>query len=668
MSSDILQEVKEDKSETEVKEEKKVTPPLSQIDIKTLFNPLIKGDLYQKIYNEKELESLENEIKKRNEKKEEEKEFIFKERIICNNLPNEFLSKCNSDISNTYYYQNFFELKEDFNYRNYLNLVNMRAKYLDTVFQQKEPEKKKEEKKEMDKNDTLYSLFTDLADMMNYQHDQGDECLHYSIIERIFSNIFFEIEAFFDENDLDKHSLYEAKLYECIDLLEKKFMAEKGEVNSKNIHLLYQLQKISLSIKSCGAFLWTLKLIKEKNIAFDNYYSISEKYFKSKYTNINIKYKELSKISSKVFDINLNEDINTFEFVSDNKYIYLCYDCNKSKNYKLEKYNISTEEKSNEKVISKYLDICMLNDYKKDKINLLAYKEENEFELLILNKNDFSIEESIKIASPIKRSEYVQMVTSLNNCYVITDTQIYILDTSRDKAFVLNSFLVLKKRLKKDKSYYFIMDDYINFSCFNQINLKNLSIEDSSEENSKEDERNYFDNYNNSLYSLKYMKGKKIIEVNKCVLDNFILRYVNSNKEIQELKQKIDKSFTNLSKDFPSNLRVDEENESMDEVFKNDPFKHYLNYSNDIDSLLSLEEDKLNDKNKYKIDKDISESYYTFLYFSLLKYYYYSSEKDLPSKNKLIINCKSDIMFNVIKEALNETKDYIILYIYVYFP
>ena len=240
MSTDVLQEVIEEKSE-KGKEEKKVTPPLSQIDIKTLFNPLIKGDLYQKIYNEKELESLENEIKKRNEKKEEEKEFIFKERIICNNLPNECISKYNSDISNIYYYQNFFELKEDFNYRNYLNLVKMRAKYLDTLFQQKEPEKKKEEKKELDKNDTLHSLFTDLADMMNYQHDQGDESLHYSIIERIFSNIFFEIEAFFDGNDLDKHSLYETKLYECIDLLEKKFMAEKGEVNSKNIHLLYKL-------------------------------------------------------------------------------------------------------------------------------------------------------------------------------------------------------------------------------------------------------------------------------------------------------------------------------------------------------------------------------------------------------------------------------------------
>ena len=666
MSTDVLQEVIEEKNE-KGKEEKKVTPPLSQIDIKTLFNPLIKGDLYQKIYNEKELESLENEIKKRIEKKEEEKEFIFKERIIYNNLPNECISKYNSDISNIYYYQNFFELKEDFNYRNYLNLVKMRAKYLDTVFQQKEPEKKKEEKKELDKNDTLHSLFTDLADMMNYQHDQGDESLHYSIIERIFSNIFFEIEAFFDGNDLDKHSLYETKLYECIDLLEKKFMAEKGEVNSKNIHLLYQLQKISLSIKSCGAFLWTLKLIKEKNIAFDNYYSISEKYFKSKYTNINIKYKELSKISSKVFDIYLNEDINTFEFLSDNKYIYLCYDCNKSKKYQLEKYNLSTGEKSMEKEISKYLDICMLNDYKKDKINLLTYKEENEFELLILNKNDFSIEESIKIASPIKRSEYVQMVTSLNNCYVITDTQIYILDTSRDKAYVLNSFLVLKKRLKKDKSYYFIMDDYINFSCFNQINLQNLTIEDSFEENSKEDERNYFDNYNNSLYSLKYMKGKKIIEVNKCVLDNFILRYVNSNKEIQELKQKLDTNFTNLSKDFPCDLKVDDESDNIDEVFKIDPFKHYLNYSNDIDSLLSLEENKFNDKNKYKIDKDISESYYTFLYFSLLKYYYYSSEKDLPNKNKLIINFNSDVMFNVIKEALKETKDYIILYIYVYF-
>ena len=154
----------------------------------------------------------------------------------------------------------------------------MRAKYLDTVFQQKEPENKKEEKKELDKNDTLYSVFTDLADMMNYDHDQGDESLHYSIIERIFNNIFFEIETFFEENDLDKHSLDEAKLYECIDLLKKKFMAEKGEVNSKNIHLLYQLQKIYLSIKSCGAFLLTLKLIKEKKLAFDNYYFLLHSY------------------------------------------------------------------------------------------------------------------------------------------------------------------------------------------------------------------------------------------------------------------------------------------------------------------------------------------------------------------------------------------------------
>jgi len=147
MSSDVLQEIKEEKNQKEEKGDKKVIPPPSQIDIKTLFNPLIKGDLYQKIYNEKELESLESEIKKRNEKKEEEKEFIFKERIICNNLPNEYISKCNSDISSTYYYQNFFELKEDFNYRNYLNLAKMRAKYLDEVFQQKEPKKKKEEKK-----------------------------------------------------------------------------------------------------------------------------------------------------------------------------------------------------------------------------------------------------------------------------------------------------------------------------------------------------------------------------------------------------------------------------------------------------------------------------------------------------------------------------------------
>ena len=49
MSTGFLQEVIEEKNEKEGKKKKKVTPLLSQIDIKTLFSPLIKGELYQKI-------------------------------------------------------------------------------------------------------------------------------------------------------------------------------------------------------------------------------------------------------------------------------------------------------------------------------------------------------------------------------------------------------------------------------------------------------------------------------------------------------------------------------------------------------------------------------------------------------------------------------------------
>ena len=84
--------------------------------------------------------------------------------------------------------------------------------------------------------------------MMNYQQEQGDEILYYSILERIFSNIFFEIETFSDQINLVKHALYEDKLCECIDLFEKNFLSKNENINNKTLHYLYQLQKFSLAL------------------------------------------------------------------------------------------------------------------------------------------------------------------------------------------------------------------------------------------------------------------------------------------------------------------------------------------------------------------------------------------------------------------------------------
>ena len=674
MSSDAL---KKDKKENE----EKLIP--QKIEINTLFNPLTKGELYQASYSENDIELLSQKLKKRKEKKEEEKEYNFKERIIYNNLPEDYITKKNNDSTNIYYFQNFFEQIEDFDYKNFLNLINMRKKYLKSLFDQNKEnnkgnneEKKENEKKEEKENfenedelknkDTLFSLLADLADMMNYQQDKGDILLYYSILERIISNIFFEIDILFVETDINKHALYENKLCECIDLYEKNFLSKDEDINNKTIHFLYQLQKLSLSFKSCGAFLKVLKLMKSKNIAFDNYKSIYEKYFKFDKTNLNKKRKENNINNSKIFEIMIKEDISSFEFCCDDNYLYICYDSNNKKYYKLEKYDLITKKKIIEKEINIYLDFCLMNDYKNNKIDILAYKNEKEFELLIVNKFDFSIEKKIQISSNIERKEYVQMVTSQSNFYLITENQIYILDISKlNKSLIFNNFISLKKRLKKDKSYHFILDDYINFSCSNIINLQKKEIEESLEENTKETERNYFDNFNNILYSLRYIKGKKLIEINKYIFEDFKLRMINSNKEINEIEKNIDNCLSILT----NNYHIVSSENSEDDTKKIDPFKHYLDYSINFDSILNFEDNKaLNDeKNNYKIDKELSDKYYLLLYYSLIKNYHYSSGKSNSKKNKLIINIKNDIMFNIVKEIVIEQKDYILLFIYCNF-
>ena len=124
--------------------DKKVT---TTIKINTLFNPLSQGSKYQTSLEEENMDFFESMLlKTQKEKKEQEKEYNFKERIIYNNLPTEYLLKTNSDTTNTYYYQNFSELKDDFDTSNYLHLTNMRLKYLETLFKKNQNIGKKEEK------------------------------------------------------------------------------------------------------------------------------------------------------------------------------------------------------------------------------------------------------------------------------------------------------------------------------------------------------------------------------------------------------------------------------------------------------------------------------------------------------------------------------------------
>ena len=676
------------------KEDKTDKDTSSSIEISTLVNPLHAGSKYHNSSNKENLK-----LKNYKEKLKNQYEYTLKENIIYNTIPNDYIFNSNSDTTNTHYYQNYFELREDFDFVNYMNLINIRQNYLKVLFERNEnkeitDEKKEEnnekEKKEEEKNnieeelktkDTLYSLILDLTDMMNYQQDQGDSFLYYSIFERIFSNIFFEFENFFDKNDLIRHALYESKLCECIDLFEKNFISKEENINNKIIHFLYQLQKISLSLKSCGAFLKILKLMKSKNIVFDNYNLIYDEYFKFSLTNLTkkrikednsnnsnnneVSSKEDIIKNSKMFEILLEQDISTYECCTDDKYLFLCYITNNNSCFKLAKYSLLTWNKILEKEIEKCSNISILYDYKNNKLDILIYKQENEFDLLIINKNDFSIEKKISIFSPIEKEEFTQMVTSLSFFYLISNEQIYSLDISNlNKTLVFNTFIVLKKRTKKDKkidkSYYFILDNYINFSCSNKINIKEKTFDDHHEEN-KENERNYYDNYNNILYTLK-MKGRKIIEINKNNFENFKLRMLYSENELNKIIKNIDNSLSVLAKDYPIKTSDNEDKEEK----KVDFFKHYLDYSNNLESILNIDNNmSTNKENKYKISKELSENYYLFLYSSMIKYYHYFNEKN--DTDKLIININSNAMFDIVKQMATEEKDYTLLYIYTIF-
>ena len=170
--------------------------------------------------------------------------------------------------------------------------------------------------------------------------------------------------------------------------------------------------------------------------------------------------------------IKINNDIRKFEYCIDNNYLFLCHDIKDKNNFKLIRYELNHSSKCFGKEILYDFNISMINDYNKNN---------NEFELLIINKNDLSIEKAITILSPIKTGEFTQMITSLSFFYLISDKLIYRLDISTlNKTLEFIPFITLKKTLNKDESYFFVLDDYILFEKYN-IDLKNKIIVEENE-------------------------------------------------------------------------------------------------------------------------------------------------------------------------------------------
>ena len=554
----------------------------------------------------------------------------------------------------------------------------MRKKYLESIFEEKEKEEEKEIKEEMkvednleenekEKSEGISLLMKDLKEVLeNFKEveKEGENedytLIYFSVVEKIFSNIFYELEFFYKKKDLKIISEYEIKLAEIVDSFQSIFLSKKENkpnLEKKLINILYLLQKLALSINSCGCFLKILSFMKKQNILFDNYNSIYKKYFKF---NLSELFKQNEEKPAKLFSIHLEEETSNFQFFTEEKYLYLFYEKNE---INLAKYDIEKKEVIFEKKLKYADDFCVLNDKKNNKIKLLLYND-SKFELIVLNKNYFSIIKEYKIDLPElekekKEFKLNQIINSQNYFYIITNDSIYLLDLATNKFKLL---FQIEKTIQKNKSYFYIFDDLIFFNETDYIDLKKKKYFGKNDESKKDDSREYFEISKGTKYSLINKKKKKEIEIYQINYKNCNFLKENEGNEIHLLDEKSEKNLNNLKQNFK---KKDDTNINTDKKNLLDPFNYYINYNNNLDLILDSDTD-INTYD-YKKDEILSKDYYDFLYISLIKFYFYYSGKDLLSNDKLIMNINNDIMLNEVKDIINEKNDYILLYIYTYF-
>ena len=674
-----------------------------KIEMDILWNPLRENSKYQKSYNDKEIQDLSIKSKELEEYNTKKKNFFYKEKILYNTLHNEHFQKIDLDATNLFSFENYFKQEEDFDCKNFENLMDMRKKYIESIFlkeqendgefeevdekEEKDILKEKKDKKEEgdenqknleQKNDEDFSfLLNDLKEMIeNFKiikangKNEDDLLLYFSIIEKIFSNIFFELETFFKKKDFNTLSKYEQKLSESVDSFSNIFLSKENNtelnIDKRTVYILYQLQKLSLTINSCGVFLKILHLMKKNKILFDNYNDIYKKYFK---ININDAFNKIIEKKEEITNIEFEEEQpNNYEFFTEEKYLYLCY--NKKKTF-LIKYDIENKKKILEKKILDSEYIRIINDKQNNKIKLLIYIG-SIFKLLIINKNDFEIEKEYKVKQPeLNEKEdfkLIQILNSLNHFYIVVKGKIFILNLLKsDTNYKFELFINYNSSFPKNKSSFYLLDDYIFLDENTYINLNKKKIcgmvREEENEKEKENSRYFLDINKGVKYSLSIKKKNKISEIvlNQIIYNKNKLQMITENINIiNTTEDKIENILGNIKDTFMP--KKDDTNEKN----KLDIFDYYLNYDNNFDLILNSENDM--DNYNYKIDEELSNKYYELFYNSLIKFYIFSFDKELAINNKLVININNDILFNEIKEIIQEKKRlFIIIYLYIFF-
>ncbi len=643
----------------------------NKFDIDLLNNPL---SLRNSIIDKEENIDKESLIKKNKDLKNHiynGQIFKFKENILLNNLPIEYIDKNNIDCLSTFYYEKYYKFYKDFDTKSFKHLMKMREKYLNQFIEVKEikteEEKNKNEKIEKSLNDvydnSLLTLFNNLFNILKIVNNEpNDTNIRNSIIIILLNDILLVVSnEVFPAKYYNEYNEIEIIFSNIIEEFSKKFIENKKEFENISICIFQKMQEISLYFKSTAIFLKLLDILKNNNICLNNYESLYEQHFKDKFIIENlIKFNNTDdKIS-----LNLNYNITYLDMTADSNFLYLCINSDVIK-YKILKINLQKKKIFLDTTLTEEISttgnmIKLLIDKKTEELIIFSIGKQNNrgSNLYIYDKNNLTLKEIKKIQLSFSESEIIQgLFTSISKFYISTSLNLYSVDINTCQV----SLEFKEENSKSDKNsnnYFFILNEYILFQMtktsfkvydIKKKNINTIKIDDSemfsihSNKDNKDINHYYYDVENSCLYKMINNEKNEII-IEKKLNVNLAFVDIDNINLIDQINNDIKTNYEKLKSNFP--------NKCYDEFEEKEPFlvkKYLVNYINDIDKIYGNQKEVF-----YLSDPILSQKYVDFFYMCLLKYFiYYGNQKTILNKD-FPLNFTNDFLFNIIKNKIIE--------------
>ena len=650
-----------------------VDDKINKFDIDLLNNPMSLRNSFQDIGNKPNKELLIEKNKTLKEHIYNGQIFKFKENILLNNLPLEYIQNNNIDCLNILYYKKYYKFYKDFDTKSFKHLMKMREKYLNQFIEVKEikteEKEKNNEKIEKSINDeydnSLLTLFNNLFNTLKIDNNEPNETnIRNSIIIILLNDILLVVSnEVFPEKYYNEYNEAEIIFSNIVDEFIKKFIDNKTKFEDICICIFHKMQEIALHFKSTAIFLKLLDILKKNNICLSNYESLYEQYFKDKFSIDNlIKFKRLDD----KFVLNLNYNITFSDMVADSNFLYLCINCDVIK-YKILKINLEKGKVFLDTTLTEEISttgnmIKLLIDNKTEELIIFSIGKQNKLSnLYFYDKYNLSLKETKKIQLSFSESEIIQgLFTSISKFYISTSLNLYSVD--------INSCQVSPEFTEQysisdkiNNNYFFILNEYILFymtkSSFRVYDIKKknisvikiddsemFSIHSNKENKENKDINHYFYDVKNNCFYKMINNEKNEFQIEKKLNVNLAFVDTENINIIDKINVNLSTNYDELKSRYP-NKYYDESEEKDQFSIKN----YFLNYNNDIDKIYGKQKEVF-----YISDQKLSQKYVDFFYMCLIKYFiYYGNQKTILNKD-FFLNFTNDLLFDIIKNKIIE--------------